>query len=68
MVVSKAKEFYGAYEAETRVLGHNSTRAISYISWKPPDPGWCKINVDGVMDGRTGQAACGGMLRDEKGS
>ncbi|XP_061358050.1 uncharacterized protein LOC133302308 [Gastrolobium bilobum] len=36
-------------------------------SWRPPDLGWCKLNVDGAVKTNHRVASCGGLVRDDKG-
>ena len=36
--------------------------SIVKMQWKPPDPGWIKINTDGSADGSPGMAGCGGIF------
>ncbi|KAF5473311.1 hypothetical protein F2P56_009932 [Juglans regia] len=40
---------------------------ISPITWKPPKPGWVKLNVDGCSLGNPGPSGAGGIIRDDKG-
>ncbi|KAK9031098.1 hypothetical protein V6N11_032490 [Hibiscus sabdariffa] len=35
--------------------------------WTCPNPGWVKINADGAVDSREGDAAAGGVIRDDGG-
>ncbi|KAK8598482.1 hypothetical protein V6N13_094451 [Hibiscus sabdariffa] len=42
-----------------------SSRAVA--RWVLPPRDWCKMNVDGARDHRTGLAACGGLIRDHEG-
>lgn len=35
--------------------------------WKPPDPGWVKVNTDGAFDASSGRGAAGVILRNERG-
>ncbi|TVU02695.1 hypothetical protein EJB05_51796, partial [Eragrostis curvula] len=35
--------------------------------WKPPDPGWVKVNTDGAFRVETGTGATGAILRNEEG-
>ncbi|KAF7827153.1 putative ribonuclease H protein At1g65750 family [Senna tora] len=37
------------------------------VSWEPPSPRWCKLNVDGSVK-EDGLASCGGVLRDCSGA
>ncbi|KAK9008289.1 hypothetical protein V6N11_075189 [Hibiscus sabdariffa] len=37
-----------------------SSRAVA--RWVLPPRDWCKMNVDGARDHRTGLAACGGLI------
>ncbi|KAE8711272.1 hypothetical protein F3Y22_tig00110299pilonHSYRG00110 [Hibiscus syriacus] len=39
----------------------------SEIRWKPPPPGWLKLNSNGFVSGPNGVAACGREIRDDKG-
>ncbi|KAE8655259.1 hypothetical protein F3Y22_tig00117034pilonHSYRG01653 [Hibiscus syriacus] len=36
--------------------------------WKPLDEHWCKINSDGTRNTTTGEATCGGVIRDTTGA
>ncbi|XP_061358048.1 uncharacterized protein LOC133302306 [Gastrolobium bilobum] len=36
-------------------------------SWRPPGPGWWKLNVDGAVKTNHRVASCGGLVRDDKG-
>lgn len=38
------------------------------ICWKPPDTGFVKVNCDGAMSHDPRTAACGGVIRDERGN
>jgi len=35
--------------------------------WSPPEPGWCKINVDGACSTSGGEAGWGVIIRDHTG-
>ncbi|KAF7822893.1 ribonuclease H [Senna tora] len=35
--------------------------------WRKPDAPWIKVNTDGAVCSRNGQAGCGGIFRDHKG-
>ncbi|KAL3751447.1 hypothetical protein ACJRO7_012300 [Eucalyptus globulus] len=35
--------------------------------WRPPDPGWVKINVNGAFTPRTNDGSVAGVCRDENG-
>lgn len=37
------------------------------LSWKPPEPGWVKVNTDGASRGNPGLATSGGVIRNEEG-
>lgn len=38
-----------------------------HISWEKPPPLWIKLNTDGAAEGNPGNAAAGGVFRDECG-
>lgn len=38
-----------------------------HVAWQCPMTGWVKINVDGAVAKRSGQAACGGLIRFAQG-
>ncbi|KAL4378986.1 hypothetical protein GQ457_02G000930 [Hibiscus cannabinus] len=35
--------------------------------WLKPPLGWCKLNTDGAVSVRNGEASCGGVVRDNLG-
>ncbi|XP_042987275.1 uncharacterized protein LOC122315428 [Carya illinoinensis] len=37
------------------------------VTWKHPNPGWVKLNVDGCSLGNPGSSGAGGIIRDYKG-
>ena len=51
--------------AGTRIQG--VTLAPRRESWRPPEEGWVKVNVDGAFSAAAGEHACGGLLRDAAG-
>lgn len=40
---------------------------LMQVVWKPLDPGWFKVNVDGSHWRSSGSTACGGLVRNEHG-
>ncbi|KAK6115002.1 hypothetical protein DH2020_007271 [Rehmannia glutinosa] len=42
---------------------HCTTRCIK-VTWRVPDMGWFKLNIDGASRGNPGLAGCGGVIRD----
>ncbi|KAK8489477.1 hypothetical protein V6N11_024235 [Hibiscus sabdariffa] len=36
--------------------------------WMKPSGGWCKLNIDWVVNRVSGLASCGGVIRDEEGT
>ena len=36
-------------------------------SWRPPEEGWVKVNVDGAYSRGMNKRACGGLIRDSNG-
>ncbi|KAF7821450.1 ribonuclease H [Senna tora] len=61
-----------AYEEASRVtrLAEANTRAFKDInvSWKPPPPGFVKLNVDGSFWQQTNSVGCRGVIRDSNGN
>ncbi|PKH92355.1 hypothetical protein CRG98_049856, partial [Punica granatum] len=47
-------------------LLHASRR--EHAPWRCPQPGWCKLNVDGSSFGNPGKGGAGGLIRDEGGN
>ena len=43
------------------------TLAPTRESWRPPEEGWVKVNVDGAYSRSANRSACGGLLRDSAG-
>lgn len=41
--------------------------SIVEMQWKPPEPGWIKISMDGSPNGSLGMAGCGGIFRTYRG-
>ena len=41
---------------------------VTSVGWKPPPPGFFKLNTDGSAHGNPGMASAGGLLRDHKGA
>lgn len=58
------KDTQMAFESFSRVA---LTRAVRWVSWKPPEDGLFKLNSDGSVN-EQGQAAAGGLLRNEMGA
>lgn len=42
-------------------------RIWKYVSWKPPEKGWTKLNTDGATEGNPGLACAGGLIWDDFG-
>lgn len=40
---------------------------IRHVLWRLPELGWWKVNSDGASKGNPGKAACGGLIRYERG-
>ena len=62
-IVNQAVEFL-CYVASPRSPTQVVTRGIR---WEKPAMGWKKLNTDGSVLGRIGQASCGGVVRDDNG-
>nr|TKW26067.1 hypothetical protein SEVIR_3G161600v2 [Setaria viridis] len=45
-----------------------ASHSKSTAQWKPPDPGWFKINVDGAFSERSGAGGVGVVIRDHLGA
>ncbi|XP_028754982.1 uncharacterized protein LOC114714409 [Neltuma alba] len=59
---------YKSYTFEPTVYPINSFGAVTYpIKWRRPGEDWIKCNVDGAVNTISGQAACGGVLRNSQG-
>ncbi|KAL8129014.1 hypothetical protein V2J09_018169 [Rumex salicifolius] len=61
---------YIAARAKTRNLSPDDTPPTRPLvpNWKPPPPGWTKLNCDGVAHGNPGLASGGGIVRDFTGT
>ena len=41
---------------------------VKQVRWEKPDLGWFKLNTDGTANGSAGNAAGGGLIRDDRGN
>ncbi|CAL1382868.1 unnamed protein product [Linum trigynum] len=67
----KAKLWFRAWNSTRLGPGRKKLapqRTLSQIGWKPPPPGWLKLNVDGASNNPKGIAGEGGLLRDTSSS
>uniref|UniRef100_K3ZDE6 RNase H type-1 domain-containing protein n=1 Tax=Setaria italica TaxID=4555 RepID=K3ZDE6_SETIT len=58
------KQMFQEPPAGKREASHSKSTA----QWKPPDPGWFKINVDGAFSERSGAGGVGVVIRDHLGA
>ena len=42
-------------------------KTLRRICWEKPLEGWLKLNTDGSVEGGSGLACCGGVIRDANG-
>ena len=56
------EEFQIANETPNQISSDHTT------TWKPPPPGWFKVNVDGALFSKTKQSGIGVIVRDEEGN
>lgn len=42
-------------------------KVLRRICWEKPLEGWLKLNTDGLVEGGSGLACCGGVVRDANG-
>ncbi|CAI9097378.1 OLC1v1033781C1 [Oldenlandia corymbosa var. corymbosa] len=51
-----------------RIMGSSKVvKMTRMLSWKPPPMDWLKLNSDGEINGDTGMASAGGVIRDSNG-
>lgn len=61
-LVKRAKEIQSTWMTQ-----RGRQREMAYISWKFPEQGWFKINVDGASANNPGKAGGGGVIRNDTG-
>ena len=58
------EEFQIANETPNRVSSDHRDK----VAWKPPPPGWFKVNMNGALFSTAKQSDIGVMVRDEEGN
>ena len=61
--IKKGAEYY----AVALDLSNKPPRTQIQVKWIKPNPGWVKLNTDGVVSGAPGKAGKGGVLRCSRG-
>lgn len=59
---------YVGYGRDPEILQSLGVPHIYILNWRPPDFGWCKVNIDGLSKGNPGLSACEGVFRDNIGT
>ncbi|XP_028782371.1 uncharacterized protein LOC114738478 [Neltuma alba] len=69
MIVAQSKAMVSSVKvAHCKLRGTHRTIEARKEKWKPPDPDWIKVNVDGAYTHHSQSMACGGVARDDKGT
>ena len=63
MCIQLAREFFFCVSKRQKI--RHCT--VNLICWNKPEPGWFKLNSDGVSQGNPGCAGGGGLIRDHNG-
>lgn len=64
LTINKAVTFVGEWEKANEVVAQENSGSRSLVKiWKPPDPGWVKMNSDAALFGDH-LVGLGGIVRD----
>lgn len=67
-IARQTTEIASAFTKPTKPGISSGSPVDMRVQWTKPPTGWIKLNVDESCDSSTGVAACGGVLRDDRGN